>query len=279
MNRSRPTHSDPAATAGQRPSHRKNPMLAHPLKIVAGLFAAGLLACAPAHAAANNAAASLNNIKFELIDLDLTDNISPSITFTGTEAYGAIESWLAFPGDITFLSGFGTVNQALPYGNASTQSGLGSLRADLQVNPVRGEWNAMARSTQNIGFTLSPSTRLLITAEAEAMVDESGFNTALANARLFGNFSTVINGVRGSEQFYSSLSSSAGPRSQLLQGVLNTGAGIGVGILSADVYTSFRQTQEISPVPEPETYGMLLAGLLVVGGVARRNRRATSRPA
>jgi hypothetical protein len=27
------------------------------------------------------------------------------------------------------------------------------------------------------------------------------------------------------------------------------------------------------PVPEPESYAMLLAGLAIVGGIARRNRR------
>lgn len=44
MNQPRPNHSVPAAMAGQRHPHRNNCMLAHPSKIVAGLFAAGLLA-------------------------------------------------------------------------------------------------------------------------------------------------------------------------------------------------------------------------------------------
>ncbi|UCV20914.1 PEP-CTERM sorting domain-containing protein [Ferribacterium limneticum] len=30
----------------------------------------------------------------------------------------------------------------------------------------------------------------------------------------------------------------------------------------------------VPAVPEPETYAMLLAGLAIVGGVARRNQRA-----
>lgn len=84
MTQPRPHHSDPAM-AGTRHPHRKNRMPVHPLKIAAGLFAAGLLACAPAQAASANATASLNNISFQLIDLDLTDNISPSITFVYTD--------------------------------------------------------------------------------------------------------------------------------------------------------------------------------------------------
>jgi hypothetical protein len=30
----------------------------------------------------------------------------------------------------------------------------------------------------------------------------------------------------------------------------------------------------ISPIPEPETYALMLAGLAVAGGIARRRKRA-----
>lgn len=46
------------------------------------------------------------------------------------------------------------------------------------------------------------------------------------------------------------------------------------GTLLSDTSGSFGGSVMLNPVPEPETYGMMLAGLGVVGMVARRRRQA-----
>lgn len=281
MKRHRPNHSDPAATAGKRHPHRKNPMLAHPLKIVGGLLAAGLLACAPAHAANGNASASLKNIKFQLIDLDLTDNISPSIDFFSTSASGYLSFFSSDPGidETGYSNRFETVNKPFTYGGASTHNGPTSMRSEMHINTSLPEWTSFVSTNQRLHFTLSPSTRLLFSAEAEVFVQDNGIKDTAANATLGGGFETTIDGVRGYESFSTTLSTSAGARSELLLGVLDTGAAIGTGVLAAGTSASFYTDQNTSPVPEPETYGMLLAGLLVLGGVARGKRRGQARKA
>jgi hypothetical protein len=41
-----------------------------------------------------------------------------------------------------------------------------------------------------------------------------------------------------------------------------------------DGYAKVTYTYEVAPVPEPETYAMMLAGLALVGGIARRRKSA-----
>lgn len=254
-------------------------MPAHPLKIVAGLFAAGLLACAPAHAAYGNVSASLDNIKFELIDLDLTDNISPSLTFTSTYAGGTLDSYSYAGGadEKAYSYGFESVNRKFTFGSGSLQNSATSMHADLHASPLPGDVSATVNARQYLNFTLSPSTRLLVTSQANVSIEQQGIGqqgTSQSNAIaiLEGSVTSRINGVWGSESFFSQLERRTGSGSEFLRGSLDTGTGVGTGTLSLNIGTAFNYNA--SPVPEPETYGMLLAGLMVVGSVARRKRRA-----
>ena len=47
-----------------------------------------------------------------------------------------------------------------------------------------------------------------------------------------------------------------------------------VGIKSATSLSSYSGVVAVTPVPEPETYAMLLAGLGVMGAIARRRKQA-----
>ncbi|RSZ57763.1 PEP-CTERM sorting domain-containing protein [Massilia atriviolacea] len=178
------------------------------------------------------------------------------------------------------------MNKVLTYGGGSVQNGAASMHADLHIDAAPGAWGSAASASQLLTFTLSPSTRLLFTAEAEVLMQKDGIDFGVASALLSGSVGSSIDGVWGTESFNSKLSSTEGLRNQVLQGVLNTGAQIGRGSLSASLTTIFQKhsdvtpiPQDISAVPEPETYGMLLAGLLVVGSVARGKRRGQARQA
>lgn len=51
------------------------------------------------------------------------------------------------------------------------------------------------------------------------------------------------------------------------------------GNLVSDTAASFGGAVMMAPVPEPETYGMMLAGLGVLGFLARRRKQAANQPA
>ncbi|MFB9244023.1 PEP-CTERM sorting domain-containing protein [Massilia antarctica] len=251
-------------------------MLVHPLKIVAGLFAAGMLACAPAHAAHAKATASLNNIQFYLTDLDLTDNISPSITFSAKDAGGSFFFSSGEPSPVDFLQGYGAISRIVPNGGVSVSNTPASMYAEAHAATVPAILGVGSSAYQFSRFILSPSTRLTFSAQADAFIDKDGIEKAVSSAGINGDFSTSINGVAGSEVFSMKLISTQGQHSQLLQGSFDTGAAIGTGRLYASASVALSQyiVEPPSPVPEPATYAMLAAGLLVIGAARRKARKA-----
>lgn len=70
-------------------------MMKHPLAVFAAA-AIALLSNAPAHAGTGSATATLSSLTFTLIDLDLTDGVTPSLSFLAAEytssrsAYGTV---------------------------------------------------------------------------------------------------------------------------------------------------------------------------------------------
>ncbi|HEX8613947.1 MAG TPA: PEP-CTERM sorting domain-containing protein [Telluria sp.] len=252
-------------------------MPAHPLNIVAGLFAAGLLACAPAHAGHVNTSANLSNIQFQLIDLDLTDNITPSITFQNKQSGGQLSYVQGAEGGSNSFSGFDTFSAAYTNGSVSATSTATSLQAQAQArtSPVAQgqELTVSVSARQELSFTLSPSTRLIFSAQGDAFVDQADIDWTSPDASIGAWIETNINGVSVHDESYSSITSSQGKRSRFLQGSVDTGTAIATGMLTASASVNFHDTGTIGPVPEPETYGMLMAGLLVLGGVARRKAR------
>lgn len=267
----------PASTAMRADRHRprKNSMPAHPLNIVAGLFAAGLFACTPAHAAAGQASASLSNIQFRLVDLDLTDNITPSITFQDKQSSGQLNYSHGNEGGQNTFSGFDTFSAAYTNGSVSATTTANSVKAQAHISSlVPGkQLSVWVNARQDLAFTLSPSTRLIFSAQGDVFVDQDGIDTSSPYALLNAWINTSINGVPGREDAGANLWSTQGMRSRLLQGSLDSGTASATGMLTATTWANFYHAGTIPPVPEPETYGMLMAGLLVLGGVARRKAR------
>lgn len=88
-----------------------------------------------------------------------------------------------------------------------------------------------------------------------------------ASATLNGQNLGVFNLGPGSASYFSSV-----PVNGLLTLVIN---GTTTAVNGGSGIASYAGTLDVtSPVPEPETYGMLLAGLGVVGFLARRRRQA-----
>ncbi|MDQ1924164.1 PEP-CTERM sorting domain-containing protein [Massilia pseudoviolaceinigra] len=277
MNAASTAHPRPVGTTANHHPDRKSTMLAHPLKIVAGLFAAGMLACAPAHAGYAKATASLNNIEFHLTDLDLTDNISPSIAFTSTDGGGSyFFSAAGEPSPVDFVQGYGAISRIVPNGGVSLSNAATSMYAEAHADTVPNPLGASSSTYQLLRFTLSPSTRLTFSAQADTFMEQVGLTKAVSIAGISGDLTTYINGVSGREVFSMNLTNTQGQRSQLLQGAFETGKAVGIGRLNAkaSVELSYFSGTPTSPVPEPATYGMLAAGLLVIGAARRKARKA-----
>lgn len=120
------------------------------------------------------------------------------------------------------------------------------------------------------------------------------YTTHLSNTALWGNVSQATKNTAMQQAIWSlegesfgSLSSLATTYKDMANTAVSSGAWNGIGsvrvlnLYSKDGkgnYTVHAQDQlyMVSSVPEPETYAMMLAGLALVGGIARRRRNNKS---
>ena len=108
-------------------------------------------------------------------------------------------------------------------------------------------------------FTVQPSNSFTLTTSS---LYESG--VTLSGAQLFGPGATLI-GTTGSPFFTASPTLLPGAYDLQVSGTLTATSGLyGVSV-------NFNSTT--APIPEPETYAMMLAGLGLMGFVARRRRQ------
>lgn len=238
-----------------------------------GLLAAALLTTAPmAQALDAEVRSSVSQISFTLIDLNLDDGITPGITFGDRDGYRAVYHSWPFDSQVSYsnpggarITYLGNVAEATSdYTHASSHVSLLTQHGQNQTYS--------ARADQDFRFTLTPYTGLLFTALGNTYADARQGEQLRADLFVQLDLSTTDNGI---ERFYNQTWSNGlttnGSRDYNLSRYLVTGSGVGTGILQT--FTAV-WGDSVSPVPEPATGGMMLAGGVLVGLLARRRRRA-----
>jgi hypothetical protein len=252
-------------------------------RLAIAVLAAGLAVTA-GHAAAAAASTSLNNVRFELVDLDLSDGITPQVHFLA--GYSAVYSKTAGVNgpnpDAQEI--YGGLGQAL--GPVSSITGLSAasgqvLAGDFFGSGINISSNAQAWGGGNsanawtygfaIRFLLTPQTQLLLRADTSSSFDgKPGESTTMQSsislqsldlsqvsfASQITTFDALGVYVDGPNQFFASYSN---PASQYLEG--------------AAFAAAFASAQGVAGVvPEPTSAGLLLAGLVGLGTLTRRRR-------
>lgn len=239
-------------------------------------LALGALAalCAPAFAAfPQSASADIAQLRYELIDLNPNDGILPSISFTDSEYFLSVNlgptQW-----DRVFADTPGVLERSWAGTTLRTAvSDAGASASISMASAVAGaNFYTNARLSQN--FTLSPYTGVIwsvLTQLTGGAEDAYGYQQAAIEGRWVDadgdtfdeqqTFSSqLITGVWAMDQ-----------RSETLSGYLYSDARQRNGsvdfAVSQALYTP-------GPVPEPATWGMLAAGLGLLGMRLRGKQRA-----
>jgi hypothetical protein len=247
------------------------------MNLKSALTAGALAACAAlatgTASAQQTATASLNNFHYQLIDLNTSDGITPYISFSaGSSAHAGAylfdnfdQTFPAVTQDVLFSHGEVFTSNA--NGAAHAFSFADQVHSDVQIGYLSG----LAESFTLQGFTLSPNTLLVFSADASV---ESSFNrgegVGYAMAQLSGGYSVSDT---NSVSFDSSLLSN--PGEGLFSTTLSTAITSGNAELTGWVNysTEANAVSYVSAVPEPASLGMLVAGLGMLTGVARRRNR------
>lgn len=196
-----------------------------------------LCALASSSMAASDAAASLSNLKFQLIDLNPLDGIAPTVTYNGGKTSLSLSINDATTGDADSASRTRNGYQAFErVYNVSLDNVEGFASIDNQTLAVYGaahgpstSYNALA-STFAQQLTLSAQSMLVITAEASVTARAvnpqacpgsyyyyygcSASETASASAGMTLNYSYYANNSSVSVSFNDSLNTSATGRGE-----------------------------------------------------------------
>jgi hypothetical protein len=133
---------------------------------------------------------------------------------------------------------------------------------------------------ENYAFTIAPSTLASLTS---TLSFSSFFGIEDLQARLYqGDVNTVITGTAGPalvQAWGQSFDAGQSTVTNALIAPLQLSAGSYVlqvrGRVSGDFGGSYTGNISLSPIPEPQTYAMLAAGLLAIGTLMQRSRNRT----
>lgn len=232
-----------------------------------------------AYAQINNTA-FITNYGYKLIDLDLNDGITPTLTVTAANSHGIADPCMC---GVMVGNSYSATNP--PYvstGSGSVSSsvltGADSSQYYLYAQGYAGSFSTSTETVLN--FSLSANTKLVFFGTASAAWGRGATDTG---SNLVGNsvmlYSGTAPGSLAQVDSYSHILTSAplAPWGGYYYSTYNeyfdveysnTASSNFAGTLDILVQSS----STITSVPEPTTYAMLVAGLLVAGFAARRRR-------
>lgn len=238
--------------------------------------------------AASTASASLSNVRIQLIDLDPFDGITSAISFDDTllNSYNQITVngnpqqtyWTGGPLGTSFgpfTSGTGSTWARLQVFAGDLLAGSGPGASAFATAAGTGNSAASVSESLALGFTLTPHTRIVMTADAtEATISgglgESGFaQNILGLLHLSPDGSTTgETDVTYSFLTTDGLTYTAAPRVLQVTFENMTGSpmdGYAMAYAAAMAYG-------VAAVPEPQSIALLLTGLAAIGFTVRRRK-------
>ncbi|WP_338766384.1 PEP-CTERM sorting domain-containing protein [Massilia sp. METH4] len=247
------------------------------------MIAAAFLAVPAAHAAQSTASAAFSNVQFSVVDLTPNDGHAAGYAFSPrTSEFEAriTNGWYSdgmssapyFPVPVNVSATYRD-----DFASASSNGQLGSLAASVDTSsPYRGEYDAAwASGQQFVHVLIKAHTAFAVSGEVDAAVWASAYDDPrlAANASVFAGLGRLSDGQ--------SLSRELSLETGLSSSYSDTFSFYLQNNNDYDIETTMYFTVQastkgsVSPIPEPATYLMIGAGLLLVAGSRHihRNKR------
>jgi hypothetical protein len=274
------------------------------LKLIAALACATCVA-APAEAQAL-AEVQLSNFRWALTDLDPNDGITPSLTFFpqpiglhSSVRWNFIDTHTGYTrSDMAFGGGFPSTVASGPwfddephYRADLAASIIGSTLANTVMRARAAGYDRAGEMFSNImalsggmNFTLSPNSAVSFFADASVhsatWADAAPGYRSIANsmARMwlspsFGNWGSTV--LEHTAQY----GDDTGSGYDQVMRMDYANLGIYDAHLGVALETMATISTALAPIPEPETYALLLAGLGIVAGARQLQRSRRAKPA
>lgn len=273
-------------------------------------LAVAALAAAPAFAASSSSA-SIGPMSLQLFDLDPLDGVAPSITFNispyGYDTYVAASAYQSNPYAYDWQGGYfpgpwalNAVNAAAGVSQAAASIGGAGMAngATLSASGSSGDFTANTGDSATYtaeanvhpnrwygtSFTLTAKTLVLVSGNASVAADAAPLGPSgywdYAYAHVWLNVWGPGASGSGSQSAYDDIT--VGGYAYGVPFSLSDARSLGasfVNLTSSDMDGYFEVGASVTGityanvVPEPETYALMLAGLLTVGIITHRRRR------
>ncbi len=221
--------------------------------------------------------ASITNIGYQLFDLDPTDGITPGITFSSLYNESASSFSSARDSDLNrtdsqTIASLDPISTSVTLGGVSASSAYSAngFSSSGQIGR-EGSYYSYGRTIYN--FQLTPKTLLVYFGDVSETADRnatgSNYTGASVSAQIVelnsaGGFNQNSNFYRG-VSLYGDLTSGRLDTTFVLS-VINDNA----VAINGFVYMQTYLDGTVSAVPEPETYAMMLGGLVLLSVLAKR---------
>ncbi len=243
----------------------------------------GLMLALPATfatAAAVSAGAAVTNVQFHVVDLTPDDGQAGGITYYKRESsLSAVAGNLVDGKDYNDWRAASVYKSDGPNHASMTQSG-NPVEIQARAEANGGDYGTAAYGLQEGYFWLRPHTSITMTGHIAGFVQSvSGPSYATANSA-----ASVYFYDEGRPGYYTlaeirkELNLNSSPYGAVYDEDFNLSYANNTNTALAIRWTNYEYTYAAvtTPVPEPEGYAMLTAGLLLLGAVARRRKTGQS---